>query len=484
MPKTFQGVKLRVLLLYPNIEQNAALPQVGISQLSACLKAGGHEVSLIDYTYLDLSRAREILSRELARFEPGLAGISIRSFEWEFVRHELLPVLSGADVPVVVGGPHPTAAPEEVMAEGAIDFLVRGEGEEVLMDLVALLEAGGPVTGLEGCWLRGPQGVVKSGVRRLNQALDSLPLPDWDIWDRRHFIDSHSKIFVDGPRRIGALETSRGCPYACPYCISPTLHELYKGKGRYHREKSVDRIIAEVLDKKDNFGLDYVNFIDETFLLRDSRVEEFCGRWRAEVGLPFRFTTRPETVTEERIRLVADAGAHLIGLGIESGDPGYRRQHLNRGYSQEQVRSAVSIIKSHGIQVFGFFVMGMPFETRENIEHTLELIRDLRGLGLDHYMLTLCYPFKGTPFYDVALREGLMEIDSTGAPNVWEDTPLSLPGLSRRDLVRLRGLVSYFGYKDERWRPLMSLCEKNTGAYYAWKLFRKIERRVSPNNIL
>jgi pyruvate-formate lyase-activating enzyme len=475
---------LKVLLVYPNIEQNAALPQVGLSQLSACLKAGGHEVSLVDYTYLDLVRASEILAEEIERVQPGLVGVSIRSFEWDFVCTSLLPVLSASDAPVVVGGPHPTAAPDEVMAEPAIDFLVRGEGEEVLMDLVALLQAGESVTELEGCWVRSEAGISQSHVRQLNQDLDSLPLPDWDIWDRRHFVESHSKIFVDGPRRIGALETSRGCPYACPYCISPTLHELYKGKGKYHREKSVDRIIAEVLDKKDRFGLDYVNFIDETFLLRDSRVEEFCDRWQAEVGLPFRFTTRPETVTDERIRLVAEAGANLIGLGIESGDPDYRREHLNRGYSQEQVSSAVSIIKKHNVKVFGFFVMGMPHETRENIEQTLNLIRELRGLGLDHYMVTLCYPFKGTPFYDVAVREGLMATDHTGAPNVWEDTPLSLPGLPRADLVRLRGLVSYFGNKSSRWRPLMGLCEKNTAAFYAWKVYRKIERKVSPNDIL
>ncbi len=475
---------MRVLLAYPNIEQNAALPQVGISQLSGCLKAGGHEVSLIDYTYLDLSQARHILSRELARFDPGLVGISIRSFEWDFVRRELLPVLAGADLPVVVGGPHPTVAPDEVMAEATIDFLVRGEGEEALMELVEELEAGHEVKALEGCWVRGPEGLAKSDVRQLNQDLDSLPLPDWDIWDRRHFVDSHSRIFVDGPRKIGALETSRGCPYACPYCISPTLHQLYKGKGRYHREKSVDRIIAEALDKKERFRLDYVNFIDETFLLRDSRIEEFCRRWTAEVGLPFRFTTRPETVTDERIAMVAGAGANLVGLGIESGDQGYRQRHLNRGYSQEQVQAAVDICKNHGVKVFGFFVMGMPHETRENIENTLDLIQDLYNRGLDHYMVTLCYPFKGTPFYEMAQAEGLMEVESTGVPNVWEDTPLSLPGLPRRDLVRLRGLVSYFGHKNQRWRPLMGVCEKNSAAYFAWRLYRKIERKIVPSDIL
>lgn len=473
---------MRTLLIYPNIEQNSSLPQVGLSSLSACLKRAGHEVALLDYTYLDLARAEELLAERLADFKPGAVGISIRSFEWDFVKERLLPVLSRADLPVIVGGPHPTAVPDEVMVEESIQVLVRGEGEDVLVDLVDAIEKGRPLAAVEGCWVRSGGRVIKSDVRTLIADLDSLPMPDWDIWDRRHFLESHSRKFMDDSQHtIGALESSRGCPYACPYCISPTLHQLYKGKGKYHREKSVDRIIAEAIDRKEKYGIDYVNFIDETFLLRDKRVDEFCHKWKDQVGLPFRFTTRPETVKENRIRLVAEAGANLIGLGIESGDPEYRRSHLNRRYTQEQVYEAVEIIKRHGIQVFGFFVMGMPYETRENIEQTLKLIQ---GLNIDHYTVTLCYPFKGTPFYDVAVKEKMLVAESTGVPNVWEDTPLSLPGLPRRQLVRLRNLVSYFGSKDPKWRPLMSICEKNLPAYYAWKFYRKIERKLRPSDIL
>ncbi|MEK7817219.1 MAG: hypothetical protein AAB281_03095, partial [Actinomycetota bacterium] len=154
---------------------------------------------------------------------------------------------------------------------------------------------------------------------------------------------------------------------------------------------------------------------------------------------------------------------------------------LNRGYSQQQVRDAVDIISRSGIKTFGFFVMGMPHETRESIERTLDMVW---SLNLDHYMVSLCYPFKGTPFYDIAVSEGMLEEGLTTAANVWEDTPLSLPGLKRSRLVRLRNLVSYFGSKNPRWRPLMRLCEKSSAAYFAFKVFRKIERRLSPSDIL
>lgn len=472
---------MKFLFIYPNVEHNSALPAVGLSALTACLREAGHEVELLDFTYKDKSNSRTIISKKLDEFDPGIVGISIRSLEWDFVTTGVLPILGEVGIPVIVGGPHPTAVPEEVMEEPAIHALVQGEGEAVLVDYVNSLENNRDATEVEGLWVRTTEGIRRSDIRPLVQDLDSLPFPAWDIWDSRHFHSAHHEHFKKGSKIIGAIESSRGCPYACPYCISSTLHKLYKGKGRFHREKSIDRLIAEVLDKKKQFGLDYVNFIDDTFLLRDDRIAEFHEKWKRDVKLPFRFTTRPETVKEERIRLMADAGANVICLGIESGDPDYRKNFLNRNYSQEQVRSAVEIIKKHGITTFGFFVIGMPGETRENIGMTYEL---LRSLDLDHYMVTLCYPFKGTPFYDVAVRDGLFVQKSNTNPNVWEETPISLPGLSQKHLIRLRYLISYFGRKSPRWRPVLKVCESSVPAYNVWRAFRKIERKFIPSKIL
>lgn len=472
---------MRVLFIYPNIEQNAAYTQLGISSLSACLKQRGHEIDLLDYTFLDLGRADEELAGKLAEFDPGAVGISIRSFEWDLVRNELLPVLHKAGIPAIVGGPHPTAVPDEVMEEEGVTALVRGEGELVMNDLVDALDRGDDISDINGAWVRTDDGIVKNDVRPLIQDLDTLPFPDWDIWDRRHLDAPHYKMFKEGITTIGAIETSRGCPYSCPYCMSSLLHGLYRGTGRYHREKTIDRTIEEVLDKKERFGLDYVNFVDETFLLKTKRVEEFCDKWIQQVNLPFRCATRPETVTDDRIRMVKEAGLNVMGLGIESGDPTYRTEHLNRRYSQDQVRNAVEIIKRHDIITYGFFIIGMPYETRETIQSTLDLIQ---SLDLDHYMITLCYPFQGTPFYDVAIREGLFHSEGSKVPNIWEDTPLELPTLSHDHLVRLRYLGSYFARKNPRWQPVMNICEKHPLAFKAWQIYRKFERRLKPERIL
>ncbi len=471
---------MRVLLIYPNVE-NSALPQLGLSSLIACLKQEGHVVDLLDFTYRDRNQASETLRRVLSEFDPELVGISIRSFEWEFVTSGILPVFADVDLPVIVGGPHPTAVPDEVMAAPEVYALVRGEGEAAMVDFTNTLAGGGDASKVDGVWVRTADGIARNEVRPPSQDLDSLPFPDWSLWDRRHFRSAHHESFKKGVKCIGAVESSRGCPYACPYCISPTLHKLYRGKGRYHREKSIDRLIAEILDKRERYGMDYVNFVDETFLLKDRRIEEFCEKWIRNVNLPFRLTTRPETVTDKRIRMIAEAGANVVCLGIESGDPEYRQNHLNRRYSQEQVHEAVNIIRRHGITSFGFFVIGMPGETRENIEQTYRL---LNSLNLDHYMVTLCYPFKGTPFYDEAINDGLFVQEGNAVPNVWEATALSLPGLSQKRLLRLRYLVSYFGRRSPRWRPVMGLCERSAAAYYLWKAFRRVERKISPSDIL
>ena len=111
-------------------------------------------------------------------------------------------------------------------------------------------------------------------------------------------------MFSPEAKIFGDLETSRGCPYSCPYCLTPVMQKLYKGKGKYHREKSAKRIIAEVEKFIADKNIDYVRFVDETFILNRNRLREFCELYK-DINLPFSFSTRPETVSDEMMRLLA-----------------------------------------------------------------------------------------------------------------------------------------------------------------------------------
>lgn len=127
-------------------------------------------------------------------------------------------------------------------------------------------------------------------------------------------------------KRVGAFETSRGCPYSCSYCVNAYLQELTRGKSRYHREKSVQRVIEELAFFTEKLQLEYVYLIDETFLLKMTRLKEFIEAYMQRVRLPFSFMTHPQTVTDKKIELVAKAGADLALIGIECGDEEFRKK--------------------------------------------------------------------------------------------------------------------------------------------------------------
>lgn len=458
---------MKVLFVYPNIAR-ARSPQVGISSLAGTLAREGHDCRLFDITFLEDSRIAPEYRRLLEDYRPDIIGVSCRTTEWDTARMILR--LAEPGIPVVAGGPHVTVNPEEMIADERVDMLIQGEGEDALVDLVKRLESGTDLTDMPNLWLKRDGEAVGNDVRPLVEDMDSLAFPKWDIWDERHFLEHYHQVFYPSARVFGDLETSRGCPYSCPYCLTPAWQKLYKGKGRYHREKSVPRIVAEVEKLRDERHIDYIRFVDETFILNRKRVREFHRLYRERVGLPFSFSTRPETVNDEMLRLLAAAGANCMSFGLESGNEEYRRAMLNRKTKQQEVIDAVAIAKHNGIKTFAFVMIGLPHEDRDKIQDTIDLINLLQP---DVFQVSIFYPFEGTPFYEYCINEGILDEDHERLTEVWKGSVLKQPGLSSDYLIRLRELILAFAKRNRRWWPLMYFLEKNTGAFRVWRAARR-----------
>lgn len=471
---------MKVLFIYPNVAR-ARSPQVGLSSLAGTLADSGHDCCLLDITFLKDSEVADEYRRLLHTFKPDLIGVSSRSTEWETAQAILR--MADPGVPVVAGGPHPTIAPDEVIADERVDMVVRGEGEESIIDLIERIESGADLTDMPNLWVKKDGEVFKNDVRPLVQDMDVLAMPRWDIWDERHFREHYQQIFSSEARMFGDLETSRGCPYSCPYCLTPVMKKIYKGKGKYHREKSAARIVAEVEKFRRDRQIDYVRFVDETFILNKKRLREFCELYKRHHRLPFSFSTRPETVNEEMMRLLADAGAVAVSFGLESGNEQYRREMLNRRTKQQEVIDAVALAKRYNVKAFAFVMIGLPHEDRARIQDTLELINLLQP---DVYQITIFYPFEGTPFYDYCLDEGLMTKNHDRLTEIWKGSVLNQPGLPSDYLVRLRELMLVFGKVDKRLWPMMYYLEKHPLAFKAWQTGRSaasLSRRV-PRKLL
>jgi len=453
---------MKVLFLYPNIAR-ARSPQVGLSSLAGTLEREGHDSRLVDITFMEDADVGDAYRRELESYQPDLIGVSCRSTEWETAQAMLRMVKP--DVPVVVGGPHPTIAPEEVIADDNVDMLVRGEGEEAIIDLLNRLESGVDLKDMPNLWLKQDGVVFKNDVRPLVQDMDNLALPRWEIWDDRHFRQHYHQVFYPSAQVFGDLETSRGCPYSCPYCITPTMQKLYKGKGKFHREKSAKRIVEEISKLLKERQIDYIRFVDETFILNRRRLKEFAELYQ-DIRLPFSFSTRPETVSEEMMKILAGAGVNCVSFGLESGNEEYRRQMLNRKTKQQEVINAVALAKRYGVRTFAFVMIGLPHEDRAKIQDTLELINLLQP---DVFQISIFYPFEGTPFYDYCLKQGFLQKDHERLTEVWKGSVLNQPGLESDYLVRLRELMLSFAKRDRRLWPLMYFLEKRPVAFRIWR---------------
>lgn len=458
---------MKVLFIYPNVA-HARSPQVGLSSLAGTLERAGHDCRLFDITFIDDCDVAAAYRQALADYAPDLIGVSCRSTEWETAQAIL--GMADVNVPVVVGGPHATIAPDEVIADDRVDMLVRGEGEEAILDLIGRLEAGADLTDMPNLWVKCDGDVHKNDVRNLIQDMDGLALPRWDMWDDRHFREHYHQTFYPSAQIFGDLETSRGCPYACPYCLTPAMKEIYKGKGRFHREKSAQRIIEEIRKLITERDIDYVRFVDETFILNRSRLEEFC-RLYDDIHLPFSFSTRPETVSEEIMKILGDAGANCVSFGLESGNEEYRREMLNRKTAQQQVIDAVAIAKRNLIKTFAFVMIGLPHEDRAKIQDTMDLINLIQP---DVFQITIFYPFQGTPFYRYCLDNGLIDKDHERLTEIWKGSVLNQPGLSSDYLVRLRDLMFVFAKLNRRWWPIMRFLEKHELAFRVWWASRAV----------
>lgn len=454
---------MKVLFVYPNITKQNGI-QAGIASLSACLKKEGHETFLFDTTFIDLNKAPQLFAEKLKEINPKLIAFSVRSNEWPFV--EKLLKKAKENHFVIIGGAHPTVAPKEVLENKTVNAIVLGEGEETFIELAEKLEKNQSIENIESLWVKKGKKIIKNKIRALNQKLDDLPLPDWELFDARHLT-----VYMDGKKvRLGVFETSRGCPFSCTYCINAFLQQTYRGCGKYHREKPIEKAVEEMAYFKKKYNLEYVYLIDETFLINVERLRKFKKLYKETVGLPFSFMTRPETVNEEKIKLVAEAGGKVVSIGIENGNEEFRKKVLNRHMTNWQIIESFRLSKKYGLITNSFNMVGLPFETREVIQDTIELNYNVKPHIVQ---TTIFFPFKGTKLYDLCIENNFLPKNYAALANYYEESVLNLPTISKKMVRRMAKLVPVYATTHKSLWPLIKLLENNDFLFESWLKFRK-----------
>jgi len=406
---------MKVHFIYPNVDC-FRYPGVhhGLASISSVLGAGGHAVSL--HYVVKRPSKRDILG-VIEREAPDLIGFSSTTNQIQFVDLWSRWIKEESNTPTICGGVHATLMPEEVLAFEGIDMICRGEGEYPMLELA---EDSGPF-GIRNLWTKRDGVIVRNELRPLIDPLDDLPWPDYDLFNCERILSERGDF---------ALLASRGCPFNCAHCCNHALKEVLG--ARYFRLRSVDNVLAQIELLTSKYDIGRITFADDTFGLSKEWALEFCERYRDRFSMEFECNARADLVDEELVKNLKAANCTLISLGVESGDERIRKEVLNRKMSDQQIVNAFDLVHSYGIKTNAFNMIGLPYETRESVQRTIDLNKRLKP---DHVTVSFFYPYPQTRLWDVCKNEGFLTVRS--ATDHVRQSTIDLPTITRKELERL-----------------------------------------------
>jgi len=351
-------------------------------------------------------------AKRMVELKPDLIAISIMSPHWPPMDAYLREVRSLLpDSPLLVGGYQAILASEETIAHPSVDYACVGDGEIATAELIRQLR-GESDAALRGIWRSQPDGQIIRSLPILSDDLSDIPLPDYTAFEKNGSLKGVN-LSIFGPRDLFILPvmTGRGCPYKCTYCCNTPLLEYWKHKGKFLRKYDPEILVDEFCRLRDKYGVQYFEFWDELFMSNMKFVWQFLDLYKKRIGLPFSINSRVEKMDERFCSTAAEAGCHTIWFGIESGCETYRTQRLGRKMSNQEILTAAENARKFNIRRLTFNIVGMPFETKDNLMETLALNRTIQP---EFFYFFTYIPLRGTPLYEFANKNGLLD-DSRSA---------------------------------------------------------------------
>ena len=436
-----------------NPPQNTKYPQppLGLASIAAVLEGENYQVEILDANALQLSESE--VAKETGNVDIiGITAMTPFINSAIKVAKEIKKGKPGSTV--IVGGAHVTVLPEETLRNvPEIDIIVRGEGEETVVELYEALKSSDSLQKVRGITYRDNGRSKSTPMRPLIANLDSLPFPAY------HLLPLHRyKPHPPHGRRLPfmAMVTSRGCPYNCIFCSKP----IFGGK---FRSQSQQRIASEVEYLARKFKIKEIAFYDDIFTLDKKRIAKLAEEFKKRnLSLPWTCETRVDLVTEELLKEMKQAGCYMIAYGIESGNQTILNS-LRKKITIEQVTEAVKVTRDVGIQSIGYFMLGSPGETPLTIRQTIDFAN---YLPLDFAQFSVTIPFPGTDIYNLYLEQGIgnenwdnfiyADLRSVSAP-VLETALLSKDDLQKWNAKAYKEFYLRFSYIWERLKKTRSL---------------------------
>lgn len=401
---------MRALFLEIEMEREWAVASIGPAFIAAFIRKHGHEAEFLSVPFN--SAADEIIAQIQTR-DPDLIGVSLTMRQWLRAREIIRDIRQRVDIPVIAGGLLPTFEPEAVLAAGGFDLVCIGEGERPMLDL---LETGG-VPGSDSIDNIMRKGGPRPRIGPVIPGIDDIPFMARDLLNESH--------------GVFHMVTRRGCPYACRHCAALSLRNLY-GPAAYSRHCSVDHVISELVELRQNQACNYIIFLDDSFMDDPDWINDFAGRYADHNGPGFSIHARIESMRPEILNRLVKAGLKHVVFGVESGSERVRRTVLNRAMTNDRIIDAFDRARQAGLIVTANYMLGIPGETRDDIEMTLELNQRLDPHDFGYFVF---YPYPGTDLFHECRTKGFMPDDYMDLPANHRETILNLPDLTKDDIL-------------------------------------------------
>ena len=439
------------ILMVKGSSFNREVPQysypLGLMYMASHLRSNqpGHEIEILD---LHCHRhPYSLLQKRLDDWDPQVVAISALTCEAESLhRISAMARKRNAETVIIVGGPHISACTNDVEKDINIDMLVIGEGETAFTELIRRISYGESISGIPSTALR-VDGKMEWGTSgELISDLDSIPFPAWDLVS----IKKYARMGRAGNTRRGRylpIFTSRGCPYRCNYC-----HNVFGKKFRY---RSADNVVEEIRQIVETFGITDIEIFDDGFNIDHDRAISICNKLlKLDLGLSLAFPNgvRADHLDQELVTLLARVGTTNLAIGVETASPELQKI-IGKNLNLEIAKKAITLADEAGIVTSGYFMLGFPGETVEQMQKTIAYAESTDLFFGSFFIVT---PYPGTPIWE----QTMSAVDSSDL-NFSDYNYLSgyfnLSEISGSELRLLQKEAYRRFYSKKRWKILKSI---------------------------
>jgi anaerobic magnesium-protoporphyrin IX monomethyl ester cyclase len=383
---------MKVLFVELEMDRDWSIASVGPAFLASYVRPLGYQVDII---HLQVDVAQETAIQQILEYAPDVLALSLTTRQWLRAKGIVNTLRTLKHIPTIVGGLHPTFSSESVLEEWGIDYVCLGEGELAFANFLETLKNNKPIVGLKNIRCKGDP---RPKMYTPYSPIDSLPFM------ARNLLNENNGVYH--------MTTQRGCPFPCSYCAARMYNEMY-GTTAYGRRRSISNVMEEIRSLNEKEDLSYIIFLDDTFTINHKWVNEFCDVYGEEFGVGFSLHARVETINEALINRLAKAGCKHITFGVESGSVRVRTDIMKRRVTNQRLIDAFRWSQNAGILTTANYIIGTPTETRQDIEDTLALHKQINPDDFGYFVF---YPYPGTPMYHYCKERGLLPDDMFDRP--------------------------------------------------------------------